>query len=96
MFSFSCTKEKNKEVPFSMAIEMGNSCTRVFPNTRTWEQQEGNETDEEGKKRGVSMEKSKALAKERIPDSVWVITYSKCNNKQNIILQDMEKTVKFN
>ena len=23
-----------EQVPFSMAIEMGNSCTSVFPNTR--------------------------------------------------------------
>ena len=38
---------------------MGNSCTSVFPNTCAWEQQEWNKTktDDEGKKRGVSMER---------------------------------------
>ena len=38
-----------------------------FPNTRAWEQQELNKvkkTNEEGKKRGVSMERSKAGTKE--------------------------------
>ena len=36
----SYNKEKNEEVPFSMAIGNGNSCTSVFPNTHSWEQQE--------------------------------------------------------
>ena len=45
---------------------MCNSCTSVFPNTCALEQQEWNKkvTEEEGKKRGVSMEKSKAGSKE--------------------------------
>ena len=50
---------------------MGNSCTSVFPNTRAWEQQERNKTkktDEDGKKRGVSMERSKAGTNKRSPD----------------------------
>ena len=64
---------EKKQVPFSMAKEMWNSCTRVFPNTRALEQQEWNnkETDEESKKRGVSMERSKAGTKEkRSPDGL--------------------------
>ena len=46
---------------------MGNSCKSVFFNTRAWEQQELNklETDEEGEKRGVSMERSKAGKKKK-------------------------------
>ena len=53
---------------------MGNSCISVFPNTLAWEQQERNkikETDEEEKKRGVSIERSKAGTKEKIsPDGL--------------------------
>ena len=52
---------------------MGNSCKSVFQNTRAWKQQERNntkKTDEEGKKRGVRMERSKAGAKERSPDGL--------------------------
>ena len=51
----------------------GNSCAGVFPNTRAWVQQDWNdrETDEEGKKRGVSsMERSKMATKERSPDGL--------------------------
>ena len=46
---------------------MVKSCTSVFPNTRACEHQEWNktkETDEEIKKRGMSMERSKAGTKE--------------------------------
>ena len=49
---------------------MGNSCTSVFPNTLAWEQQERNkikETAEEGRKRGVNIERSKAGTKKRSP-----------------------------
>ena len=37
----------------------------MYPNTHAWEQQEGNKTKEieEGKKRGVSTERSKAGTK---------------------------------
>ena len=44
---------------------MGNSCKSVFPNTRAWEQQELNKTkrQEDGKKRGVSIERSKVGTK---------------------------------
>ena len=35
----SCTIKK-KQVPFSISIEMWNSCMSVFLNTHTWEQQE--------------------------------------------------------
>ena len=47
-----------------------NSCTSVFPNTRAWEQQERKETEVEGKKRGVSMERCKAGTKKRSPDNL--------------------------
>ena len=47
---------------------MWNSCTTVFPNTRAWDRtatkKYDKETDEEGKKRGVSMGRSKAGTKE--------------------------------
>ena len=45
---------------------MGTSCTSVFLNTRAEKQQERNKinkTDEDGKKRGVSVERSKAGTK---------------------------------
>ena len=48
-------------------LEMCNSCKSVFPNTRAWEQQKNknNKETEEGKKRGVSRERSKAGTKEK-------------------------------
>ena len=53
---------------------MRNSCTSVRLNTRAWEQQEcnkTNETDEEGKKRGVSMERNTAGTKKKeVPTGV--------------------------
>ena len=34
---------RKKKIPISTVIwEIWNSCTSVFPNTRAWEQQEGN------------------------------------------------------
>ena len=57
MFGFSCTKERKEEVPFSMAIGNWELMHEFFPNTHAWEQQEWNKTDEDGQKRGVSMEK---------------------------------------
>ena len=49
--------------------ENGNSCTSVLPITRAWEQQElkliKDRKYEEGKKRGVSVERSKASTKEK-------------------------------
>ena len=56
-----------------MAIVMGNSFASVNINTHAWEQQEQKkykETDKEGKKRGVNMERSKAGMKKRSPDSL--------------------------
>ena len=66
---------------------MGNSFRSVFPNTREWEQHMkwDKETDEEGKKRGVSMERSNAGTKKqtfRQPITTW----SKYNNKKHNIL----------
>ena len=50
-----------------MVIGNGKSCTSVFQNTRAWGQQELNQ---EGKKRGVSMKRSKAGTKERSLDGL--------------------------
>ena len=44
MLIISCTKERNEEVPFSMAIGNWELCTSGFPNTHAWEQQEWNKT----------------------------------------------------
>ena len=59
---------KKKKYHPAWLQEMSDSCTSVLPNTRAWDQQElnkTNETDEEGKKRGVSMERSKAGMKKK-------------------------------
>ena len=44
---------------------MCNSSTSVFANTRGWEQQELTQTDEKGKKRGLSMERCKTCTKKK-------------------------------
>ena len=44
MFIFSCTKERNEEVPFSMAIGIAELMHEWFTNTHAWEQQELNKT----------------------------------------------------
>ena len=50
---------------------MGNSCTSVFSNTRAWEQRERNKKKkEDGKKRGVSIERNKAGKKTKSPDGL--------------------------
>ena len=70
MFIFSCTKERKKEVPFSIAIGNGELMHECFPQhwrTGTARMKEANETDEEGKKRGVSMEKVKRARKKEVP-----------------------------
>ena len=41
-----------------MAIGKRNSCTSVLPSTCAWEQQEDNETEEQGKKRRMDVERS--------------------------------------
>ena len=64
-----------------------NSYAGVYPNTRAWEQQELNKTKvtEEGKKRGVSMERSKkkkkCLFKLKIFDITMLHTLVKSLNK---------------
>ena len=55
MFSFSCTKERKNEVPFSTAVVHGQLMRVCFPNTPEKSKNEITETDEEGKKWGVSM-----------------------------------------
>ena len=65
MFSFSCTKERKEEVPFSMAIGNRELMYECFP--KHWPmgtaRMKENDTDEDGKKRGVSMEKVKRARK---------------------------------
>ena len=69
MFIFSCTKERNEEVTFSMAIRNGELMHERFPKhsrmgaART---KYDKEIDEEGKKRGVSMERSKTGTNKRM------------------------------
>ena len=91
MFSFSCTKERKNEVPFSIAIGNGALMHECFPTLT-----HGNSKNED--KRGVSMEKSKAGAKDRSPDSLSL-------PNQNTILINIQcyyftrygkKTMKFN
>ena len=101
MFHFSCTKESKKEVSFSMAIGNGELKHECFPKHSGMGIARINhdkETDEEGKKRGVSMERSKAGAKERSPDGLSL-------PNQNTILINIichyfrrygKRTMKFN
>ena len=68
---------------------MGNSCRSVFPNTRTWEQQrmKDKETDQEGKKGGVSVKRSKAGTKEkRSPDGPKLSKSKHKKNKHNLLV----------
>ena len=70
MFSFSCTKERKEEVPFSMAIGNRELMHEYFPKhspMRTARMREDNDTDEDGKKRGVSMENVKQTRKKEVP-----------------------------
>ena len=72
MFIFSCIKERN-EVPFSMAIGNGELIHECFPKHSrmgTARMKEDNETDEDGQKKGVSMEKSTAGTNKRSPDDL--------------------------
>ena len=52
---------------------MGNSCTSVFPITHAWELQEQNTTKKQ-KKKGASMERSKAGTNKRSPDAYHILT----------------------
>ena len=60
MVSFSCTTERKNDVPFSMAVRNGELMNECFHKqsrmgTGRITMTEDKETDEEGKKRGVSM-----------------------------------------
>ena len=73
MFIFSCTKEINEEIPFSMAIGNGELMHECFPKHSrmgTARMIYANETDEDGQKRGVSMEKSTAGTNKISPDGL--------------------------
>ena len=66
---------------------MWNSCTSVFPNTNAWEQHELNKASkqkEEGKKRDISMEKSKAGMKEKEDPAVY--HYQSLINNHNVVI----------
>ena len=71
----------------------------VFPNTRAWEQQKRNKikkTDEEGKKRGVSTERSKAGLEKKSSTDGQSHPNQNIINKQNIVLRYGRGTMKFN
>ena len=73
MFIFSCTKERNEEVPFSMAIGNGDlmhECFLKHSRMRIARTKQDKETDEDGKKRGVRMDRSKAGNNKRSPDGL--------------------------
>ena len=73
MFIFSCTKERNEEVPFSMAIGNGELMQECFPKHSRMgkaRMKYDNEIDEDAQKRGVSMEKSTAGTNKRSPDGL--------------------------
>ena len=73
MFIFSCTKERKEEVPFSVALGNGELMQECFPKHSrmgTARMKHDNETDEDGQKRGVSMEKSTAGTNKRSPDGL--------------------------
>ena len=61
-----------------------NSCTSAFQNTSAWELQEWNAEAEEGKKRGMSMERSKVGTKKK--DCLSFTTSSKYNNNKHKIV----------
>ena len=91
MFVFSCTKERKEEVPFSyfsMAIGYGGLMHECFPKHSrmgTARMKEEKETGEEGKKRGVSLEGSKASTNKKFRRPIT--TKSKHNiNKHNMVL----------
>ena len=65
MFSFSCTKESTIQYGYIGNGELMHECARVFWGTARMKYDKG--TDEEGKKRGVSTERSKAGTKEEAP-----------------------------
>ena len=73
MFIFSCTKERNEEVPFSMAIgngELMHECFAKHSRMGTARMKKDHETDEDTQKRGVSMEKSTAGTNKRSSDGL--------------------------
>ena len=66
----SLAPERKKEEPFNMAIgnrELIQECFPKHSRMGTARMKEDNETDEEGKKRGVSMEKVKRERTKEVP-----------------------------
>ena len=79
MFIFSCTKERNEEVPFSMAVgnwELMKECFTKHSRMGTARMKYDNGTDED-EKRGESMEKCKAGTKERSLNSLSLLNQNK-------------------
>ena len=73
MFIFSCTKERNEDVQFSVAVGNGELVQECFPKHSrmgTARMKQDNETDEDTQKGGVSMEKSKSGTNKRSPDGL--------------------------
>ena len=73
--------------------ELIHECFPKHSRMGTARMKEDNETDEDGKKRGVSMEKSKAGTKERSPNSLSLPNQNTIliNIKLYYFWQDMEK-----
>ena len=89
MFSISCTKERKIKAPFIMAVGNGELMDECFPKNSLMETartKSDKETDEEGKKRGVNMERSKAARKKE---------YKYNNNKHNMVMF-LKKRKKYN
>ena len=62
MSSFSCTKERKKEAPFSISIGNWEFMQESFPKHSrmgTARLKKDKETDKDDKKKGVSMERNK-------------------------------------
>ena len=84
MFSFSCTKERNKEVPFSMAIGNGELLQECFPKHSRMGTARM-KLDEDGQKRGVSMEKNTASTNKRSLDGLSLPNQNKIINKHKMV-----------
>ena len=82
----TCSSTVGKtQVPFNMAkgyVEFMHECFPKHSRMGTERTKKDKETDEEGKNRGVSMERSKAGTKENKSERP-ITTYSKYNNNQN-------------
>ena len=86
---FIAFTQREMKVPFSMAIGNGELMWECFPKHSrmgTARMKEDKETDEEGRKRGVSIERSKAGTKRRSPDGQSLPEENRKRIKQNMVL----------